>query len=389
MKPKINLKADDCCGCSACAAACPVNAITFQYDKEGFLYPHVEESRCIGCLNCEKVCAFKADQEHWLNQEHEETVYAAKHKNPQIVKNSSSGGVFTALSDWFIKKGNMVVACTYAYERNAVVYSFLADEDARNRARGSKYIQAEAGNSFGKILTWLTQNPEQEMLIIGTGCQIAGLDLLLKSKNLRNRVLLVDLICHGVTSSGLWKKYIQELERQNGGRISYVTFKDKENGWENPLSYVSINDQRVSIKPFSDWFYMGWTIRESCYECPYTKVERRSDITIGDYWGIKSAIPEFYDPMGVSLVIIHNDKGRRVFDEIKNVVDIRISDPEHCLQPRLISPQKRPKDREMFWNDMEKKGLKYCAEKYYEYQRVSWYTVIKQFVKKILFHSKQ
>ena len=384
MKPKISLSVEDCCGCGACAAICPVTAISFQYNNEGFLYPHVDTSKCIGCLSCEKVCAFSKDRVKQIAPNLQASIYAAKHKNLDVLKKSSSGGMFTALSDLFITDGDMVACCTYSYEDNAVVFDFINNEDARDRARGSKYIQAEAGFAFKEIVNWLNQNPDKKMLVVGTGCQIAGLDLLLKKTNLREHTVLVDLVCHGVTSSGLWKNFVQNLEQQNNGKITYVTFKDKDNGWENPLAYTEIGGQRVTIKPFTDWFYMGWTIRESCYSCPYTRIDRNSDITIGDYWGIRAAIPQFYDKMGVSLVIAHSAQGRAVLKQAEEELVLCSSSREQCLQPRLISPQKRPKDRDAFWHDMQEKGIDYCAEKYVEQYTVPLVSKLKCLLKKIL-----
>ena len=120
------------------------------------------------------------------------------------------------------------------------------------------------------------------------------------------------MICHGAPSSGLWKDYIQKIENKYNAKINYITFKNKRNGWEFPSTFVKIEDKEVSIKPYSDWFYMGWTLRKSCYKCPYTKIDRNSDITIGDYWGIQNVMPDFYDKNGISLVITHTEVGNEL-----------------------------------------------------------------------------
>lgn len=57
--PKLCDVKNTCCGCSACYAVCPVQAITMQPDEEGFLYPIVDPKTCIHCYRCEKVCPFK------------------------------------------------------------------------------------------------------------------------------------------------------------------------------------------------------------------------------------------------------------------------------------------------------------------------------------------
>lgn len=80
----------DCCGCSACYSVCPVNAIRFIADDEGFQYPYIDKALCINCKKCESVCPLKIKQEN-LNPLH---IYAAKNRNESIRMKSSSGGVF-------------------------------------------------------------------------------------------------------------------------------------------------------------------------------------------------------------------------------------------------------------------------------------------------------
>ena len=164
----------------------------------------------------------------------------------------------------------------------------------------------------------------------------------------------------------------------------YITFKNKRNGWENPSVFVKIRGHEVAIKPYSDWFYMGWTLRESCYKCPYTRIDRHSDITIGDYWGIQNVMPDFYDKMGVSLVITHSKVGEKIFGKIKKEIDYRESNRNECLQPRLISPQVYPKDRDLFWKDMKFKGMDYCIKKYVQHDETTIKEKLKRYVKKII-----
>ena len=384
QKPRLCENKDECCGCTACATICPKQAITFDYDMEGFLYPRVDFTKCVGCLKCEAVCSFKKDLKTPLLEDSKTKIYAAKSRNRDIVANSSSGGMFTVLSDVFLESGNIVAACQYSYESASVMLSIITDKESRDKARGSKYIQAELKDSFDKLIALLRKHREKKALVFGTGCQIAGLDLVLKSMNLRDRVVLVDLICHGAASSNLWKNFIKKIESEQDNTISYVTFKDKRNGWESPSTFALINDKEVSIKPYADWFYMGLSLRKSCYKCPYTRIDRHSDITIGDYWGIKKVMPEFYDRMGISLVITHSDVGNAFFDSVKDNLDYRISNRTECLQPRLVSPQSFPAMREAFWNDMQNNGIDYCERKYRECHKESKKEQIKNHIKKVI-----
>ena len=310
-------------------------------------------------------------------------VYAAKHTNENVVKNSSSGGMFSALSDYFIKNGNAVASCIYNYETDEVELVIYDNLFMRNKARGSKYIQANIDNGFKKIDDWLLNNPNKLLLVVGTGCQIACLDLFLKIKRKRERVVLVDLICHGATSPGLWKKYIKHEGISH--KIEYLSFKDKRNGWHSPTVYARVNGKEKCINSFAEWFYGKWAIRESCYKCPYTKVKRYStDITIGDYWGIENVFPDFSDARGVSLVILQTAKGEALFEKIKKTIYFRISNEQECLQPRLICPSERPKDRKQFWEDIQNKGIEYCAKKYKEVQNQNVKFLVKNKLKKVI-----
>ena len=383
-KPNLCENKEECCGCTACATVCPKQAITFDYDMEGFLYPRIDFTKCVGCMKCEAVCAFKKDIKTPTPEDAKTKIFAAKSRNKDVVANSSSGGMFTVFSDAFLERDDIVAACQYSYETDSVVLSIISDKESRDKARGSKYIQAELKDSFNNLIDLLRKHSEKKALVFGTGCQIAGLNLLLESMHLRDRVVLVDLICHGAASSNLWKNYIYKIESEQGDSISYVTFKNKRNGWEYPSVFALIDGKEISIKAYSDWFYMGWSLRESCYKCPYTRIDRRSDITIGDYWGIQNVMPEFYDRMGVSLVIVHTERGMELFNNVRYAIDSRLSNRKDCLQPRLISPQLRPRDREFFWSDMQEKGIEYCIEKYIEHYDTSIKEKIKECLKRLL-----
>lgn len=355
-----------CCGCSACYAICPVQAINMQENRKGFLYPVIDESKCIKCGACERVCAYKKDLNDSDKCDGIHKIYAVKAKDEDILEKSSSGGMFTILSDWMFSNQGAVISAIYNNLSHKVEFYLYDDVSTRNSARGSKYIQADMAGIFTKAYEWLQKNPGKKLLFIGTGCQAAGFAEYISKKNVRDRVFVVDLICHGAPSPGLWKEYATSLEKKQKGKISKITFKDKRNGWLKPSVYAIVNDKEISIKGYSSWFYGEYSIRESCYQCPYTKIKRNTDITIGDFWGVNLKYPEFYSPMGVSLAIIQSEAGQKIFNELKKDVDYMKISSEDCMQPRLISPANRPKNCDKFWNDVERKGLAYCERKYKE-----------------------
>ena len=142
-----------------------------------------------------------------------------------------------------------------------------------------------------------------------------------------------------------------------------------------------INGKEKKINRYADWFYMGLSLRESCYSCPFTKIPRSSDITIGDYWGVEGVKPGFADKNGVSLALVHTQQGWAVFDQIKDDVIWFQSDVNACAQPRLQMPEKRPANRDMFWQDMQTYGIPFCSRKYRRPDNIGGYQALKSKVK--------
>lgn len=305
-------------------------------------------------------------------------VFAARLKDEKRLKNSSSGGVFSAFSDKFLESGNAIVSAIYDYKSKQAEFMLYTDGISRDKAIGSKYMQSIPGDIFNESLSWLQKNPGKELLFIGMGCQSAGFIKYATVCGLRERVIVVDIICHGSPSPMIWKEYAEGLERRKG-RIEYITFKDKRNGWKSPTAFVVIDKREVSISDYVRLFYSRCILRPSCHKCPYASVERNTDITIGDFWGIDEVMPDFYDENGNSLVLVHSEKGFELFNKVKCSLDIRESNRIDCLQPNLIKPTVASELREGFWNDYRKHGFEYIMKKYCS---VSLNTKLKNKIKK-------
>lgn len=300
-------------------------------------------------------------------------VYALRLKDKKELNNSSSGGAFTAISDVFLSSGNAVVSAIYNYDTNQNEFVLYSTSEERDKARGSKYMQTYPLDSFHKAEQWVKEK-NKELLFVGTGCQADGFRMYAEQKGFRDKTTIVGIICHGTPSPKIWKDYVD-------GKIDYLTFKDKRNGWKNPTAYVLINGKEKSISDYVSIFYNRCALRPSCYECPYATTERSVDLTIGDFWGIEKVIPDFYSPEGNSLVLVHTEKGQRLFEMIKDKVEWRESNTTDCLQPNLIRPTERSPRREEFWFDYRKKGISFVIKKY---TGVSFMSRIKRKINKIL-----
>lgn len=360
-------KKEDCCGCTACESICPTKAIKMIPDKEGFVYPDINQELCIDCGRCRKVCPFqnKIDVDDKLD---ESLVYAVKHKDLEIRMQSASGGVYTAISNITLDKSGLVYGVKYD-ENFKVVHSKAANSDERDEFRGSKYIQSDLKDIFISVQNELKSG--QSVLFTGTGCQVAGLRKFLTDTNTNIDGLLInDIICHGTPSPLLWDYYLQFIQKNS--KLNSYTFRFKDKGWrgynvkaeyENGKFKVNSAD----IKVYKNLFSSNLALRPSCYNCKFANLDRKSDLMIGDFWGIEKIIPEIDDDRGISLVLVNTSKGKIIFDKIKGDLEVWESNTTDCLQSNLVRPTKIPQNRDVFWQEYYDNGFEYIAKKYAGY----------------------
>lgn len=368
----------ECCGCSACANVCSHQAITMKPDTLGFLYPKVDVSMCINCGLCEKVCSFNKNYETCLNLE-EPIAYAARHKDVNEIETSRSGAAFIAISDFILENGGVVYGAGFT-DNFKVVHKRATTKTERNEFKGSKYVQSDTSNIFHKVKKDL-QNGLM-VLFSGTPCQTAGLNSFI-GKNIKDKLILVDIVCHGVPSPYIWRDYIKFIERKYKDQISYVNFRNKQLfGWSAHYETFELkNKGLISSNSFTFLFYKHIFLRKSCEICPYTNLKRPSDITLADFWGWEKSVPNFnIDNKGVSLLIINTEKGINIFNSVKNRMNVKSVDINNCLQGNLISPSVADPLREEFELDYKRKGFKYV---YYKYGKDGYRYKLLSFIKKI------
>lgn len=308
-------------------------------------------------------------------------VYAGRVKDKTTLMKSSSGGAFTAISDYFLSNGDALVCAVYDYDSYAAKFRLITTEAERDAACGSKYMQSKPGNIYKKASMWLKANPGKCLLFVGMGCQAEGFRKYAEVTGMRDCVWIVDIICHGSPSPKLWREYAESLEKKNCGRISALSFKDKRNGWKRPTAKVDISGREVLLNDYVRVFYNRCSLRPSCHECPFATTERKTDITIGDFWHIEDKMPDFYDESGNSLFLIHTDRGMELFNKIKNGLEYRESNTVDCWQENLERPTPVSEKRAEFWMDYQRRGIDYIMKKY---GTVSFQTKLKNKVVKIL-----
>lgn len=317
----------DCCGCSACVQKCPKKCISLQEDNEGFLYPIVVEEICIDCGLCEKVCPVL----HQNEPRKPLKVYAAINKNEEIRLQSSSGGIFTLLAEKTINDGGVVFGARFD-DNWDVKHDYTDTIEGLAAFRGSKYVQSRIEDNFQKAENFLKVG--RKVLFCGTPCQIAGLKRYLRKEY--DNLLAVDFICHGVPSPGVWRRYLKETIAhecdknsvssdpisKESSHIENISFRNKSTGWEKysfSLTFSALTTKERGKKVisfneiyFRNLFMKGFLadlyLRPSCYECPSKCSKSGSDLTIADLWKASMVMSKKDDDLGISMVLINNDK---------------------------------------------------------------------------------
>ena len=289
-------------------------------------------------------------------------VYACRVKDREVLRRSSSGGAFTAISDAFLEKGCAVLCARYNYEEHRTEVKLALTKEERDASSGSMYMQSYALDSWKEALSWLKENPDRKLMFAGLGCQAAGFMQFMKMNGMSERIFTVDIICHGAPSPEIWAEYARSLEK--GGKLSDLNFRNKKTGWSKSVGTVCRGGEEISISQYRRIYTDRYTIRPSCHSCPYTRMDRDTDITIGDFWHMEESMPDFVDEMGTSLVLIHTERGKELFDEIKENMDYRESNTTDCWQLNLQEPTKPSEIRHKFWRDYRKHGIDYVMEHY-------------------------
>ena len=374
---------ENCCGCLSCVQKCPRKCITIKEDNEGFLYPSVEVTLCVDCHICERVCPV-------LNQADEREpncVYAAYTPDKDVLKSSSSGGIFSMIAESILNQEGVIFGAGYN-DKWEVCHQMVNTRDNLSVLVGSKYVQSNIGSSYQEAEIFLKAG--RIVLFTGTPCQIAGLRKYLKKDY--DNLYCVDVICHGSPSPGIWRDYLNELlERPEGvaGKntvlsslkekpvITGISFRDKSDGWKkfgfvirgksaskaDKNSVLSSVDSILMKQPASqNLYFRGFLnnlyLRPSCHNCPARHGKSGSDILLGDFWGILRRHPEFYNSMGVSLVLTYTDKGRALFESLNCLkIDATYDDALDC-NINIERDEPKPPVRDDFFEMYSRNGVK-------------------------------
>lgn len=352
-----------CCGCSACVHICHKEAIEMQYNEKGFLEPHINTDRCVECNLCVQACPLSANEFIEKVEKFEQAFKAVKLKDVQKRMESQSGGAFTGLAQYFLATGGVVYGVALDAELDAV-YARVDTIGKLADLKGSKYVQARTGDIFRAVEVDLKKG--KRVLFSGTPCHVDGLKHYLSVHRVaRENLVTVDLICHGVPSPKVYGDYKTFLSKRHGKKqIKKFNFRDKRYGWGSHRITVMVGHRYYRVDDYVNIFYSSYVLRDSCYQCHYSSLNRIGDITIGDCWGIDRINKEFSDWQGVSLIIVNTKNGDKLWNAVANSFDAIDVEKEQIMQKNLYEPTDKPDDTDLFWLDYHQFGPEYCFYRY-------------------------
>ena len=337
---------------------CPKNAIKMTADCEGFLYPQIDKSLCIDCSLCSKVCPVINVKEDTPFQQ---KAYLVQNKDEKVRSESTAGGAFTAIADYVISKNGTVFGAGYD-ENFRVYHNGVKNKDQLFRFRNSKYVQSDTETTFSEVKSLLEKG--EYVCYSGTPCQIEGLLAFLRKDY--PRLITVDVVCRAVPSALVWEKYLEMQKEKYGSDISNILFRDKRYGYKYSALTLKNNENKriysygIDTDPMLRAFFSNICDRPSCYECKFKKRYRVSDLTLWDCFAVSKFDKKLDDDKGTTRMLIHTEKGRQVFEDIKEAFTYAAVDADEVVKDvneMLHCVTMNPK-REQFFYDIDLPGNK-------------------------------
>ena len=307
-----------------CANLCPAGAISMKWSEDGFLVPEVSETLCTHCGVCLAKCPVEMQKSASVGAADCTHVYGGWNTDAVLHEQSSSGGIFSSIAQWVLARGGCVFGVVWEDKLHAV-FAMAENEAELSAMRGSKYVQAEPRRVYVAVRAELMKG--RYVLFVGTACQVQALKVFLR-KNYE-RLITIDIVCHGMPSRLLFQKYVSEKEALTGKEIERVSFRDKPEGWYKYHVTSHFTDgSSVSTELLRDsymrLFLCDKGLKTLCYDCPFIQSSRPGDISLGDFWGVEHFQPEWPIHRGISAIIANSEWGNQILLELESEGSIRL-----------------------------------------------------------------
>lgn len=334
-------KRDQCTGCFACVNICPKHCITMAEDEYGFIYPQIDEERCIHCDACKRVCLNHRE----ISYHGTLHTYAAWARSSEDRQSSSSGGAASVFAQWVLDQGGVVFGAVWD-GNNEACHACITKKRELGRLKGSKYVHSYINDTFTQCKRYLLKG--NVVLFIGTPCQIEGLKGFLGYKEFTN-LYLVDIVCHGVPSHKMLQQHLQRIIGEDENKVYQISFR-ANNQYKFIVrdSFKEIYRMKSSYDEYIRSFLEGAICRSNCYTCKFARPERVSDITLGDFWGIDKTLFGTEEEKGISCVLVHTEKGQHLLEQVKDKLELteRVTDEAVRGNGQLKRPVCRNEKRE-------------------------------------------
>lgn len=336
-------------------------------DEGGFFYPEIDAAKCINCGLCEQRCPLRKPQKTGGTKP---LTYAALSRETKVRTASSSGGLFYMFASSVINKGGIVFGAALSDDRKTVFHTDAESLDDLPKLQGSKYVQSDLSDTFKRVLFYLDQG--RWVLFTGTMCQIEGLRSYLNKEY--DRLILMDVICHGVPSPLIWRHYVDCMETAYESKVQEAYFRDKTDGWKGfgmKLLFVDGECYRCVWQKdaYGKLFTANKIFRDSCEDCKFKTIEKNCDLSIGDLWGAEHIATELDDDKGVSLLMVHSKKGMDLLESIRDRLKIKEIDFDIVVDnnPYILKSIKKGsgKEKEKIYREISAgKDIKAIASKH-------------------------
>ncbi len=334
-----------CTGCGACMSGCPKGAIHMLPDREGFRYPTVTDA-CIQCGLCSYICPVLKQRE----RRSAPAVFAAWNPDEKTRRASTAGGVFALLADYVLEGGGVVFGAALDEELRVRHVAVTSPSDLPSLL-GSKPIQSDMGDSYGRVKRYLEQG--RRVLFCGTPCQVDGLYRYLGEYP--ENLLTADVLCRGVSSPGVWEHLVRSMAYVKRKRPVAVSFYSKLAGVKDRRFRVRFEDGSHFDAPYDKselgrGHRRGLFLRTSCHNCPYTSADRPGDLSLGQFKGLPKDFHPEEQKAGISLLLVNTARGAQAVDVLPLKKERRTLEEAVAGNPALSAPIPAPAERAVFFN---------------------------------------